>query len=203
MGLKEHITSLNPSSISQILSPDFSFLNEATDRQSPQNKRRRTENWPELESAVFEWIRRAEVILLYLRLYGRKQGSFDQLFIQRRKCLLFSNGWLHGFQSRWKVKDNIQHGEARSLSQEASTEMLRIRQVLITPKISITIMKRAYTGDWSLTGVYQHTLSLDGKKKKHGLASYFVAIQMPLSAFLSGSLGQQKDQKLSWHLESI
>ena len=42
----------------------------------------------------------------------------------------FSNGWLHGYQSRKNIGGNTQYGEARSLSANAATEMMQIRQAL-------------------------------------------------------------------------
>ena len=50
--------SINPSSVSRIISSDPASSAKATNRH--QEKRRRTENWPELERAIFEWTQRAE-----------------------------------------------------------------------------------------------------------------------------------------------
>ena len=44
----------------------------------------------------------------------------------------FSNGWLRGFQSRWNIQQNMQHGEAGSLSQDAGAEVASICQFLST-----------------------------------------------------------------------
>ena len=71
-------------------------------------------------------------IYQYLRrLYRRKQGYW-QTFYPGREMPSFSNGWLRGFQSRWNIQKNIEHGEAGSLSQDAGAEMTSICQALST-----------------------------------------------------------------------
>ena len=51
--------SIGPSTISRVLSSQFAFLDTLHTHQLS-GKRRRTEQWPELDQALFEWIQRAE-----------------------------------------------------------------------------------------------------------------------------------------------
>ena len=62
-------------------------------------------------------------------------------------------------------------------------------------KTSIIVMRQAYIGGRSPTGVYQHAHFPDERKIKQELASYSAATQMPQSAFLSGLLGLQEGQR--------
>lgn len=123
--------SINPSSVSRIISSDSASFDEATNRH--QEKRRRTESWPELEKAIFEWTQRAEEhISISQEVIREKARQYWQTIYPGREMPSFSNGWLRGFQSRWSIRQNIQHGEAGSLSQDAGAEMARICQVLST-----------------------------------------------------------------------
>ena len=50
---------IDPSTVSRVLSPRFVFLDTLHTHQLS-DKRRRTEQWPEPDQALFEWIQRAE-----------------------------------------------------------------------------------------------------------------------------------------------
>lgn len=43
---------------------------------------------------------------------------------------VFSNGWLHSFQSRRGIKANFLHGEEGSVQDHTEKEMVAIRQAL-------------------------------------------------------------------------
>lgn len=122
--------SLSSGSISDILSNKYNHLDE--DSSYPrESKRQRRENWPELERALSEWIRHTESAIPISQEVIREKGKqYWPSLYPDKEMPSFSNGWLHGFQSRRNIKQNIQHGEARSLSGDASTEMVSIRQAL-------------------------------------------------------------------------
>jgi hypothetical protein len=42
----------------------------------------------------------------------------------------FSNGWIRNFQSRRDIRRRAKHGEAGSILEDASTEMIGIRKAL-------------------------------------------------------------------------
>lgn len=136
--------SINQSSISRILSSEFTSLDNPTNR-FPEN-RQRVENWPELKRALFGWIRHAESAIPISQEVIREKGKqYWPSLYPDREMPSFSNGWLRGFQSRW----NIKHGEAGSLSEDASTEMISIRQALsnFRPQVFITVMRQVFIGD--------------------------------------------------------
>lgn len=121
---------IDPSSISRILSSRNAFLDDL-DAHQLNDKRRRTEQWPELDQALFEWIQRAESqIAISQEVIREKAKQYWGAIYPQKAMPSFSNGWLRGFQTRKNIKNNIRHGEAESLSQDAESAMISIRQLL-------------------------------------------------------------------------
>lgn len=122
------------SSISEILSPRYAFLDMSDSFSTNTNfKRRRTERWPELEQALFEWIQRAET---QIPITGDTVKEKAQFFWTNLSCYKdqpmpsFSNGWLQKFQSRRSIKSRKQHGEESSVLNETEEAMAAIREKL-------------------------------------------------------------------------
>jgi hypothetical protein len=119
-----------PSSLTQILSAQYEFLDRIQTHQID-DKRRRTENWPELETALFEWIQRAEgQITISQECIRLKAKQFWPEIYPGREMPQFSNGWLRRFQSRKDIKNRRQHGESGNIRENAASEMIGIRQLL-------------------------------------------------------------------------
>lgn len=95
------------------------------------DKRRRPEQWPELEKALFDWIQRAEERMpISQEVIREKARQFWPVLYPGKDMSTFSNGWLRGFQPRHNIKFRSQHGEPGSLRADAAIEMLAIRQAL-------------------------------------------------------------------------
>jgi hypothetical protein len=121
---------INLSSISRILSKEYAFL-DTIENHHLINKRRRTEHWPELEEALFEWIQQAEVqITISQEVIREKAKQFWPSIYPEKEMPQFSNGWIRNFQSRRDIRRRAKHGEAGSISEDASTEMIGIRKAL-------------------------------------------------------------------------
>lgn len=121
---------ITPSSISRILSSRYEYL-DTIQSHLLEDKRRRTEQWPELDNAVLEWIQRAQSqITISQEVIREKARQYWPIIYPEKEMPTFSNGWLRGFQARHNIKQNTQHGEAGSLSEDAAAEMIRIRQLL-------------------------------------------------------------------------
>lgn len=86
---------------------------------------------------------------------------------QEHEMPMFSNGWLHSFQSRQAIKANFLHGEEGSVHDQTEKEMVTIRQALsvYAPCKIIncdeTVFYWNMIPDWSLT-----TQHLPGRKKE-------------------------------------
>ena len=118
------------SSVSRILSSRYDSLNGASSHQL-RAKRRRSESWPELERALYEWIRRVqgqESLSQYFIL--QKARVFWQKLYPGQAMPQFSNGWMRGFQSRWDINKGNLQGEGASPSDDGTLEMIGIRQLL-------------------------------------------------------------------------
>ena len=124
---------INPSSISRILSVKYTDLDSLSNERLLNDKRRRPEQWPDLEHALFSWIQRAEErITISQEVIREKARQFWPALYPGKDMPTFSNGWLRGFQARRDVKFRVQHGEAGSLGENAAIEMLAIQQALST-----------------------------------------------------------------------
>ena len=130
---------LSQAQVSRTLSPQYDYidnLDKRKDKVALQAQRSRVGNWKDLDSALFEWqqrlqkkkavitgeILKAQAIKFWVTLpqyQGQEQPKF-------------SNGWLQGFQHRFRIKEYIYHGEAASAEinkPEAIAQMEYIRQL--------------------------------------------------------------------------
>ena len=124
--------SISPSSVSEILSSRYQSL-DTTESLRPTLKKRRKEHWPELENALYQWIYQAEahIIISGEVIHGKARFFWNNLpGYKEYKMPVFSNGWLHSFQSRRAIKANTLHGEEGSVQNQTEEEMIAIRQVL-------------------------------------------------------------------------
>jgi hypothetical protein len=137
--LQETGHKLSQAQVSRTLSPQYDYidnLDKRKDKVALQAQRSRVGNWKDLDSALFEWqqrlqkkkavitgeILKAQAIKFWVTLpqyQGQEQPKF-------------SNGWLWGFQHRFRIKEYIYHGEAASAEinkVEAIAQMEYIRQL--------------------------------------------------------------------------
>jgi len=137
--LQETGHKLSQAQVSRTLSPQYDYidnLDKKKDKVALQAQRSREGNWTDLDSALFEWqqrlqkkkavitgeILKAQAIKFWVTLpqyQGQEQPKF-------------SNGWLWGFQHRFRIKEYIYHGEAASAEinkVEAIAQMEYIRQL--------------------------------------------------------------------------
>lgn len=120
-----------PSSVSEILSARYQSLDEPTAKL--QHKKRRLQHWPELEDALFEWIKGAEGRVPITGEVIREKARFfwsNLPAYSGQDMPTFSNGWLTSFQQRTGIRDSRLHGEEGSLSEITESQMIPIRQVL-------------------------------------------------------------------------
>jgi hypothetical protein len=122
---------ISPASISEILSPKYTYLD---DLKKPllKLKHYRRENWPELEVALFSWMQHAEHSIAVSREVLRQKADFFWRNLEAYKGLempKFSNGWLDNFQRRNGIQSRVKFGEAAS-AKDATAEMDCIRQLL-------------------------------------------------------------------------
>lgn len=159
--------SLSSGSISDILSNKYNHLDEDSSRPR-ESKRQRRENWPELESALYEWITQVETQIPISSEIIRHKAEFfwDKIYPGMEKPTL-SNGWLHRFQSRRNIRWHEQHGEAGDVPKQAEQEMVMIRQALSTysPKDQFNCDETALL--WKQTPIRSlSTRQLPGRKKE-------------------------------------
>ena len=105
---------------------------------TPQLNRHRARDptWPALERILFDWqqgVQSKRIIVSDDVL--REQAA--QIFIQLPEyssCSMpsWSNGWLHGFQRRFGIKEYVQYGEAGSVPEQAADEMEDLQQLANT-----------------------------------------------------------------------
>ena len=90
------------------------------------------EGWPTLESALYEWIQRAEDIYISGDIIQKKAEFFWKNLreYEDQDMPSFSNGWLHRFQIRRAVKERIRHREIGSVSIKAAKAMISIQYAL-------------------------------------------------------------------------
>ncbi|QMW47093.1 hypothetical protein G4B11_010572 [Aspergillus flavus] len=118
------------SSVSRILSSRYDSLDGASSHQL-RAKRRRAESWPELERALYEWIRRVQdQESLSQHLILQKARTFWERLYPGQAMPQFSNGWMRGFQSRWDINKSNLQGKSASHSDDGTVEMIGIRQLL-------------------------------------------------------------------------
>lgn len=124
---------INISTVTRTLSSRYALLDEM-EGQLVSGKRIRAENWPELESALSEWIRRAknQDLALSQEILRQKARYYWPTIYPGKETPSFSNGWLERFQSRQGIKIKKQHGDSGDSAEDAGVELARIRQILRT-----------------------------------------------------------------------
>ena len=122
---------VNESTISRALSSKYSFLDDNMTHHRLDVKRRRLENWPDLEKAILSWIVKAErVIIISQEIVREKAKQYWPRIYPHNPIPSFSNGWLQGFQNRKRIRCRTLHGEAGSIDLYASDEMIQIRETI-------------------------------------------------------------------------
>jgi len=100
------------------------------------HQKRRAEYWPDLEEALYMWIREAETQIIVSRETICEKARFFWMNIpmyKDKEMPVFSNGWLTRFQSRRGIKNWVLFGEDGSIDDEQSEqEMISVRQALNT-----------------------------------------------------------------------
>jgi hypothetical protein len=152
---------INQSIISKVLSEKYDYLDsfeKKKDKQSLQQKKQSSGDWPALEGALFEWQQRMEqkkAIITGDVLKEKAKQLWSALpqysDIEEPK---WSNGWLDGFKRRFKIKEYVQHGEASSAATgdlDNITQMEELR-LLCTKYETHNILNMDETGlNWKRT----------------------------------------------------
>ena len=118
---------ITSSSVSEILSKKYAFLNNHNTKNLTSLKQHQQEHWPELEQALYEWMQQAEgqIAITGDVLKQKAQQFWTQLDVYKDKDVpTFSNGWLQNFQTWKAIRYCMQHGEEGSV-QEASAEDMK------------------------------------------------------------------------------
>jgi hypothetical protein len=130
---------LDQGQVSRILSSKYDYiddLDKKKDKVALQARRSRAGEWKELDAALFEWqqcMQKKKAVITGEILKSQAIKFWNALpQYQGEEQPKFSNGWLHGFQRRFKIKEYINHGEAASAEidkPEAIAQMERVRQL--------------------------------------------------------------------------
>jgi hypothetical protein len=127
---------LDQSQISRILSSKYDYLDTLDTRKDKgrlEHKRSSRGDWPELEAALFEWQQRMQnkkAVITGEILKGQAVKLWDNLSqYQGLEPPKFSNGWLEGFKTRFKIKEYVQHGEASSAAVNDSNSIKSMQHV--------------------------------------------------------------------------
>jgi hypothetical protein len=121
-----------PSSVSEILSSRFDSL----DNHPPHLKqnRRRVQAWPDLENALFAWVKQAEKRIIVSGEVIREKARFfwqNIALYEGKEMPTFSEGWLSRFKVRAGIKERVLHGEDASVNDiESKQQMVIVRQAL-------------------------------------------------------------------------
>jgi len=122
---------ISQSTISESLSAKFKSLDTVEEVYQP-HKRRRLQDHPQLEQALFLWHQKVEVdIPISDGVLREKAIRLWGLMYPDTIVPTFSNGWLSGFKKRYNIRQQIRHGEAGSLNLSAIAEQLRAVQSLV------------------------------------------------------------------------
>ncbi|EED18534.1 jerky, putative [Talaromyces stipitatus ATCC 10500] len=121
---------IDRASITRILSYKYAFIDDLEPHQL-KDKRRRVEQWPELEKAVMDWIRLAETEApISQEAIRYKAQQYWPPLHPNDPIPSFRNGWLFVFQTRNNIKNRKLHGEVASLSTDGADQMIKIRRLL-------------------------------------------------------------------------
>lgn len=127
---EEYHQEISKTTVSRVLSVEYDWLDTAKDYQL-NAKKIRTENWPELEKALHEWIQLAEnKSAITQELIRQKARQFWPYIYPEKQMPGFSNGWLHGFQNRRHARSPFGHDEAGSVSTDADENLIEIRELV-------------------------------------------------------------------------
>lgn len=127
---------LTPGQITEYLSSKYSFLDDVTlTRATKQLARTRELQYPALDEALHEWqlrIQSKKGCLTGDIIRAAARRIWEQLPQFTGKPLpKLSEGWLHGFKTRYNVKLRTQHGDAGSVNPvEHIVDMDRLRGVV-------------------------------------------------------------------------
>lgn len=124
---------INMSTISRTMSAKYAFLDEIQG-QAVSGKRFRPENWPELESALSEWVQCAknQGLALSHEILRQKARQYWPMIYPGKEIPSFSNSWFDRFQSRHEIKIRKQRGNSGDSAEDAVVQWVRIRQILRT-----------------------------------------------------------------------
>lgn len=139
--LQETGHKLSQGQISRTLSPQYDYIDTLNkkDKEALQSQKKRLGHWKDLDSALFEWQQRLQKKRAVITGEILKaQASKLWVALPQYQGLeppKFSNGWLWGFQHRFRIREYISHGEAASAEidkPEAIAQMERVRQLAST-----------------------------------------------------------------------
>ena len=132
-------------------------------------KRQRAGTWPDVERALFDWILQyQQTVAITGDMVKLKAGIyFQKMHPDNEESPTWSNGWLGGFQGRFKIKSWKRHGEAGSVQVGTLEEQREALQKELAPEDIQDIYNMDETGlFWKLqpdTGLA--TVQLAGLKK--------------------------------------
>lgn len=98
---------ISQSSISEILSPKWAYLDQVESLNWPDAKKRKTSHWPDLEDALFHWyqIQLGKGVPTTIKTVKEMAAvfwhSFPQYRDQQEPC--WSAGWFYAFKSRYRI----------------------------------------------------------------------------------------------------
>ncbi len=123
------------SSVSEVLSAKYAWLDSEANIFPAYAKRRRTEHWPELENALLEWLDRVQD---HKKVTGDAIRAKAQFFFESIPAYsgiptpCFSNGWLMNFRSRRKRRQSLRRSEAADINNAvAAQDIERARELLL------------------------------------------------------------------------
>jgi hypothetical protein len=125
---------VNQSSISEILSPKFDYLDNPLHKSKHLGSQRHYHgDWPDLEHALFEWQQRMQhkkAIITGDILKSKAQELWKALPQYKEEPMpTWSNGWLSGFKKRHNIKEYVSHGEGTSAEINAPERMEQMEAV--------------------------------------------------------------------------
>jgi hypothetical protein len=114
------------SSVSEILSSKYAYLDSSIESLNTQSKRRRQEHWPELEQALSRWVQRVgnKTVVSDSLIRERAQFFFSRIpKYEGMELPKFSNGWLQNFKGRRSFNEGEAGGPPRH---DEIEEILRV-----------------------------------------------------------------------------
>ena len=128
---KEFNHQISASTVCEILSDRYLFLDQDIPSSSLSSSKHRTANWPILEEILYNWqqiIQNRGGIVTGEILIEKARHIWHQIpEYQNQSVPEFSVGWLAGFKKRYKIQKQNKHGEALSVPESATEEMKSIQ----------------------------------------------------------------------------